>query len=151
MLQSGSRIRRTVRASLFCATAAIALSTVEPAGAQRPTFRLEEATIADVHRAILAKQLTATQLVTDYLKRIEAYNGTCVKGAVDPIFFDTMPLVDGWSHDMQVDSGFTAYTVYSQGKDAAGTTCTPAVTTNFNDQICFINGRFARYPEGTQQ
>ena len=74
-----------------------------------------------------------------------------LKGAVDPIFFDTMPLVDGWSHDMQVDSGFTAYTVYSQGKDAAGTTCTPAVTTNFNDQICFINGRFARYPEGTQQ
>lgn len=47
-------------------------------------FRLEEAAIADVHRAIEAKQLTAAQLVTLYLKRIEAYNGTCVKGAVDP-------------------------------------------------------------------
>ena len=44
----------------------------------------EEATIADVHRAILARQVTATQLVNDYLKRIAAYNGTCVKGAVDP-------------------------------------------------------------------
>lgn len=46
-------------------------------------FRLEEATIADVHRAITAKQLTATQLVALYLNRIKAYSGTCVAGAVD--------------------------------------------------------------------
>jgi amidase len=47
-------------------------------------FHLEEATIADIHRAILARELTATQLVGLYLKRIEAYNGQCVKGTVDP-------------------------------------------------------------------
>jgi len=47
-------------------------------------FHLEEATVADIHRAILAKELTATQLVGLYLKRIEAYNGQCVKGSVDP-------------------------------------------------------------------
>jgi amidase len=47
-------------------------------------FRLEEATITDVHRAFLAKQLTAVSLVQMYLKRIEAYNGVCVRGAVDP-------------------------------------------------------------------
>src|SRR5262245_21290251 len=47
-------------------------------------FHLEEATIADVHRAIRERQLTATQLVNLYLKRIEAYNGACVKGAIDP-------------------------------------------------------------------
>jgi Asp-tRNA(Asn)/Glu-tRNA(Gln) amidotransferase A subunit family amidase len=46
-------------------------------------FHLEEATIADIHRAILAKELTATQLVGLYLKRIDAYNGRCVGGAVD--------------------------------------------------------------------
>jgi amidase len=46
-------------------------------------FHLQEATIADIHRAILAKELTATQLVGLYLKRIEAYNGQCVKGTVD--------------------------------------------------------------------
>ena len=74
-----------------------------------------------------------------------------LKAVVDPIFFDTMPLVDGWSHAYQIDSSFTAYTIFSQGKDAAGTTCTPAVITTFIDQICFINGRFSRYPEGTQQ
>lgn len=59
------------------------LSSEAGAGEGR-RFRLEEATIADVHRAIRAKQLTTTQLVNLYLKRIEAYNGTCVKGAVDP-------------------------------------------------------------------
>src|SRR5262249_36324705 len=47
-------------------------------------FHLEEATIADVHRAIRARQITATQLVSLYFKRIEAYNGTCVKGEIDP-------------------------------------------------------------------
>jgi amidase len=47
-------------------------------------FHLEEATIADVHRAIRAKEITAEQLVQLYFKRIEAYSGTCVRGEVDP-------------------------------------------------------------------
>ena len=54
------------------------------AAAPAPGFHLHEASIADVHRAILARQLTATQLVGYYLKRIEAYNGPCVRGAIDP-------------------------------------------------------------------
>lgn len=49
-----------------------------------PRFHLEEATIADVHRAIRAKEITAEQLVQLYFKRIEAYGGRCVGGAVDP-------------------------------------------------------------------
>jgi Asp-tRNA(Asn)/Glu-tRNA(Gln) amidotransferase A subunit family amidase len=52
--------------------------------ASAPRFHLEEATIADVHRAIRAKEITAEQLVQLYFKRIEAYNGTCVTGEVDP-------------------------------------------------------------------
>jgi amidase len=48
-------------------------------------FHLEEATIGDVHRAIRAKQITAAQLVSLYFKRIEAYNGTCVKGDIDSV------------------------------------------------------------------
>ena len=84
MFDSGARIPRATRASLLCAAAVVGLLAASPVDAQAPAFRLEEATIADIHRAITAKQLTATQLVTEYLKRIEAYNGTCVKGAVDP-------------------------------------------------------------------
>jgi amidase len=48
-------------------------------------FHLEEATIGDVHRAIRAKQITAEQLVSLYFKRIETYNGTCVKGDIDSV------------------------------------------------------------------
>src|SRR6185503_15654836 len=33
--------------------------------------------------AFRAKKLTATELVSRYLERIRAYNGTCVGGAVD--------------------------------------------------------------------
>jgi amidase len=56
--------------------------TTSAASASR--FHLEEATIADVQRAIRAKEITAEQLVQLYFKRIAAYNGTCVKGEVDP-------------------------------------------------------------------
>src|SRR5215475_15075234 len=71
-------------APIFAIAVTIGVLAANPASAQRSVFRLEEATIADVHRAILARQLTASQLVSEYLKRIAAYNGTCVKGAVDP-------------------------------------------------------------------
>lgn len=51
-------------------------------------FHLEEATITDIQAAILNKKLTATQLVELYLKRIKAYNGTCVnepQGILGPV------------------------------------------------------------------
>jgi amidase len=60
------------------------LSRSDASAAETERFRLEEATIADVHRAFRAKQLTVTQLVNLYLNRIKAYNGTCVEGALDP-------------------------------------------------------------------
>src|SRR5215475_2650073 len=71
-------------ARIFAIAVTIGVLAANPASAQRSVFRLEEATIADVHRAIMARQLTVSQLVNEYLKRIAAYNGTCVKGALDP-------------------------------------------------------------------
>lgn len=56
---------------------------LEARAAEGRQFRLEEATIADVHRAYRAKQLTSTRLVNMYLRRIKAYNGTCVEGELD--------------------------------------------------------------------
>ena len=77
------RMRRNT-ARIFAFAVTIGVLATMPTSAQRGALRLEEATIADVHRAIMARQLTASQLVNEYLKRIAAYNGTCVKGAVDP-------------------------------------------------------------------
>jgi amidase len=51
-------------------------------------FRVEEATIADIQRAILRRHVTTTEIVEDYLERIKAYNGTCVnqpEGILGPI------------------------------------------------------------------
>jgi amidase len=63
------------------------------ARADVPTkFHLEEATIEDIQRAILARELTSEALVNLYLKRIKAYDGTCVrepKGILGPI--ETIP------------------------------------------------------------
>lgn len=62
-----------------------------PLGAQPPSrsaFHLQEAGIADIQRAILAKKLTSVGLVEMYLKRIKAYNNACVTqpmGLLGPI------------------------------------------------------------------
>jgi amidase len=51
-------------------------------------FQVEEATIADIRRAILRREVTTTEIVEDYLARIKAYNGTCVhqpQGLLGPI------------------------------------------------------------------
>ena len=51
-------------------------------------FHLHEATIAEIQQAIVAKQITTVGLVELYLKRIQAYNGTCVNepnGILGPI------------------------------------------------------------------
>jgi amidase len=44
-----------------------------------PPFKLMEATIADIHRAIRRGEITCKQLVQAYLDRIAAYNGPCTK------------------------------------------------------------------------
>src|SRR5258707_1357232 len=51
-------------------------------------FHIEEATIAGIQQAILAKELTATELVKLYLARIKAYNGPAVEqpyGILGPV------------------------------------------------------------------
>jgi Asp-tRNA(Asn)/Glu-tRNA(Gln) amidotransferase A subunit family amidase len=73
-----------LRLRLLVGSFALLLVSSPSWAAPAPAFRLNEATIADVHRAIMSRQLTATQLVGYYLKRIEAYNGPCVRGAIDP-------------------------------------------------------------------
>jgi amidase len=58
------------------------------AAEKKPTFHVEETTIADIQAAILAKKLTSTELVKIYLARIKAYNGPGVEepeGILGPI------------------------------------------------------------------
>ncbi|MDR3415133.1 MAG: amidase [Nevskia sp.] len=82
--------RRSFGASLLLglASASITLFGAAPAPAAAAKFVLEEATIAQIQHALLTKQITTEQLVRMYLKRIKAYNGTCVsqpQGILGPI------------------------------------------------------------------
>ena len=61
---------------------------VQATTSPRAGFHLEEATIADLQQAIVKGQITTVGLVELYLKRIKAYNGTCVnepQGILGPI------------------------------------------------------------------
>jgi amidase len=90
------RTLRSTISMLGIGTAVLCAEHLVLKATSAPRFHLEEATIADVHRAIRAKEITAEQLVQLYFKRIEAYNGTCVKGDVDPatglMFGDISPV-----------------------------------------------------------
>jgi len=44
---------------------------------QDKVFRLEEATIEELHAAIKAGQITAVEIVQRYIERVRAYNGAC--------------------------------------------------------------------------
>lgn len=68
--------------------AATASSHQRPGADGAPPFPVEEATIADIQRAIRRRQVTTTQLVESYLERIKAFSGTCVnqpEGILGPI------------------------------------------------------------------
>jgi len=58
----------------FIGLAAMLTISVSPASAQRGPFHFQEATIAGIHAALAAGQLTCTQLTRLYLDRIAAYN-----------------------------------------------------------------------------
>jgi len=88
-------LRRLGQFSLFSA-ALLSSSVVVPlsssavaASANHETsFNVQEATIADIQKAILEKRLTCTQLVKLYLARVKAFNGSGVEepeGILGPI------------------------------------------------------------------
>jgi len=79
---------KTMVLSLNLVVAIAAIGAAQESTSPRAAFHLEEATIADLQQAIVARRITTVGLVELYLKRIKAYNGTCVKepqGILGPI------------------------------------------------------------------
>jgi len=58
----------------YLAIGLIALATIAPAQTQVESFRLQEATIENIHNAYKAGRLTSRQLVQLYLNRIDTYD-----------------------------------------------------------------------------
>src|SRR4051794_33671539 len=81
--------RRGPAAALAAVLAALCvLVAASPAPAAKAVFKIEEATIPQIQAAIRSGRVTTTEIVEDYLKRIQAYEGTCVSqpdGLLGPI------------------------------------------------------------------
>src|SRR5687768_7922375 len=82
--------RMTSHAFRRRAGACVLLLTVGAAAghAQRPAFQVHEATIADIQRALQTRRITTVALVEQYLRRVKAFNGTCVnepQGILGPV------------------------------------------------------------------
>ena len=67
------------RSTLEVAESSSALSLLRPRPARPKRFKLEEATIDDIPRAIQQRAITCTGLVRAYLARARAYNGVCTQ------------------------------------------------------------------------
>jgi general secretion pathway protein G len=81
-----------------------------------------------------------------------AASALILQGLVQPVYIKTMPLNDGWNNTFVVNSIAAQYTISSNGKDGASSGCvTGTLTTLFNQDICFANGQFVQYPQGSQQ
>jgi amidase len=72
---SGATTRGKVRRLI--AAFAIIGAALSPSLASAREFRVEEATIAGLHRAIQSGETTCGQVVQAYIARVKAYNGTC--------------------------------------------------------------------------
>ncbi len=76
------QVRPTVRKRLFLGLVLAlglggpALVTAEP---RPPKFRLQEASITDIHKAIRRGRITCRQLVEAFYERAQAYNGICTQ------------------------------------------------------------------------
>jgi Asp-tRNA(Asn)/Glu-tRNA(Gln) amidotransferase A subunit family amidase/uncharacterized OsmC-like protein len=76
-LRSAPRVAVFAVLLLFASQGVVAAQTA-PAAKAAPGFRIEEATISDLQQAIRSHRITTVGIVEAYLRRIKAYNGTCV-------------------------------------------------------------------------
>jgi hypothetical protein len=67
-----ARAGRLLGSAVFLISSIPLLAQAAPQAGKSAGFQFEEATIAQVHAAMTAKQLTCRDLVAQYLKRIEA-------------------------------------------------------------------------------
>ena len=90
-----------------------------------------------------------------YPKNIGALSG--LNGLVTPTYIKQIPQRDGWNQNMGFSSETegTAYTLWSMAKaggDAGSVTIihNGGATTDFSDDIIFVDGRYYQWPEGMQ-
>jgi general secretion pathway protein G len=81
---------------------------------------------------------------------ITTWNG--MKAIINPYFIKDPPDNDGWSNPWEASTTASGsdYTLVCLGKDNAASARGGGMTTDFDCDIVFANGRFFQWPEGTQ-
>src|SRR5512141_910661 len=79
--------------------------------------------------------------------------GSGFNGQVVPTYIRVLPLVDGWQSFFFYGPGTNnqAYGILSCGKDGVSAAAIGGETTDFNNDIIFVNGQFVQYPAGAQR
>ena len=70
---------------------------------------------------------------------------------VTPTYIRVLPLADGWQSYFFYSSTGQLYGIASGGKNGAIEAAIGGETTDFNNDIIFINGQFVQYPAGAQR
>ena len=75
-----------------------------------------------------------------------------LQNELEPTFIRKLPTLDAWKNAMLyiATASGDEYTVQSKAKGGGGSACTSKVNSQFTESICFSNGQFVQYPEGTQ-
>jgi type II secretion system protein G len=69
---------------------------------------------------------------------------------VTPTYVRILPISDAWNSFFCYGGTAQNYGLVSNGKDGTRGTETWGETTNFNDDIIFVDGQFVQYPAGAQ-
>jgi general secretion pathway protein G len=76
-------------------------------------------------------------------------SGFCLQ--VTPTYVRVLPIMDGWNSFFAYGGAGQNYGIVSNGKDGLRDGSQPwGETTNFNNDIIFIDGQFVQYPAGAQ-
>ena len=79
--------------------------------------------------------------------------GSGFNGQVVPTYIRVLPLTDGWQSYFFYGQGTNAqaYGILSCGKNGTSESTIGGETTDFNNDIIFVNGQFIQYPAGAQR
>jgi len=72
-----------------------------------------------------------------------------LRARLEPDFIKKMPMRDGWGHPLEVRSDGAEYVIVSPGKNGELDGCSGGATSTADADICFANGSFQQYPDGT--
>src|SRR6202171_135323 len=106
-----------------------------------------------------ARRATSRGAGSQVTPRVFATGGTEVTldsssfSALSPTYIAQPPKSDGWGrfYKYATDAALNHYRIQSGGREGTFSTVVCGTTTDFTDDIGYVDGTFIQWPEGTQQ